>query len=94
MTATTDITNGTIFEELMSRESNGIGVSLLWNREDDSLTVCVSDARDDSVFELEVGAASPLDVFQHPFAYAAHRGLLADLVAGECEDLEAPLSVA
>ena len=63
-------------EELMSRESNGISVSLFWNREDDSLTVCVFDAASESAFELEVGASSPLDVFHHPFAYAAHRGLL------------------
>ena len=62
----------------MSRESNGISVSLFWNREDDSLTVCVFDAASESAFELEVGAASPLDVFNHPFAYAAHRGLLAE----------------
>ena len=94
MTATTQITNSITFEELMSRESNGISVSLLWSREDDSLTVCVFDARDDSVFELEVGAASPLDVFHHPFAYAAHRGLLAEPVAGEFEDCEASLTLA
>ena len=84
-------TDGNHFEELMSRESNGISVSLLWNREDDSLTVCVHDARGSAMFELEVGAASPLDVFQHPFAHAAHRGLLAEPVAGEYEDCEASL---
>ena len=81
-------------EELLSRESNGISVSLLWNREDDSLTVSVYDARDDSVFELEVGAAPALEVFHHPFAYAAHRGLLAEPVAGELEDCYTSLSLA
>ena len=89
MTATTDITNGTSFEELMSRESNGISVSLLWNRGDDSLTVCVFDAASDSALELEVGAASPLDVFHHPFAYAAHRGLLPEAAVEEPESLAA-----
>jgi hypothetical protein len=87
-------TNSNHFVELMRRESNGIAVSLLWSRGDDSLTVSVHDARDDSMFELEVGAASPLDVFQHPFAHAAHRGLLAEPVAGEREDCQATLSVA
>jgi len=94
MTATTDIQNSITYEELLSRESNGISVSLLWNRDDDSLAVCVYDARDDSVFELEVGAASPLDVFHHPFAYAAHRGLLVEPVADEFEDCEASLTLA
>ena len=94
MTATTDITTGTTFEELLSRESNGISVSLLWNREDDSLTVCVFDAANDSALELEVGAASPLDVFHHPFAYAAHRGLLPEADVYEPEDAEASLSAA
>jgi hypothetical protein len=78
MTAMNLTATATQFEELMSRESNGISVSLFWNREDDSLTVCVFDAASESAFELEVGAASPLDVFHHPFAYAAHRGLLAE----------------
>ena len=93
MTATTDTTE-TPFEELLSRESNGISVSLLWSRVDDGLTVCVYDARDDSVLEVPVGSASPLDVFHHPFAYAAHRGLLAEPVAGEFEDREATLTLA
>ena len=89
MTPTTDIRNGTIFEELMSRESNGISVSLFWNREDDSLSVCVFDAASESALELEVGASSPLDVFHHPFAYAAHRGLLPETVVEQPETLAA-----
>ena len=82
------------FEELISRESNGISVSLLWNRSDDTLTVCVFDTSTETSFELEVGAASPLDVFHHPFAYAAHRGLLAEPEGAVHEDAEAPLTVA
>ena len=89
MTATNLTATATQFEELMSRESNGISVSLLWNRGDDSLTVCVFDAASDSTFELEVGAASPLDVFHHPFAYAAHRGLLPEAAVEEPETLAA-----
>ena len=79
MTATTTTTTSTTFEELLGRESNGITVSLLWNRDEDSLSVCVFDASTDVSFELEVGAASPTDVFNHPFAYAAFRGVLAEV---------------
>jgi hypothetical protein len=62
------------YEELASRESNGIRVSLMWSRAGNDVKVAVYDAATDSAFELEVGTASPLDVFNHPFAYAAFRG--------------------
>ena len=65
----------TRFEELLSREANGISVSLLWNRHDDSVVVCVFDAATDTSFELDVEDARPLDVFDHPSAYAAFRGI-------------------
>jgi hypothetical protein len=65
-------------EELADRESNGIRVSLIWNRDDDSVRVFVYDASTDSAFQLEVGEASPLDVFNHPFAYAAFRRVACD----------------
>lgn len=64
---------GSGFEELTSRENNGVHVSLLWNRTDNSLRVAVFDASTESAFELEVGDAPPLDVFNHPYAYAAYR---------------------
>jgi hypothetical protein len=73
MTATTH--TSTRFEELMSREANGISVSLLWNRHEDSVVVCVFDASTDTSFELDVEDARPLDVFNHPYAYAAFRGI-------------------
>ena len=94
MTATTLTTTSTHFEELMGRESNGISVSLLWNRDDDSLSVCVFDVSNDVSFELEVGAASPTDVFNHPFAYAAFRGLLAEPEQENDKDVGAPATVA
>jgi hypothetical protein len=61
------------FEELALRESDGIRVSLLWCRADDGLKVVVTDAGADTEFELEVGDAPALDVFNHPYAYQAHR---------------------
>ena len=64
-----------LFEELAYRENDGIEVSLLWNRASDSVTVFVSDTKSGDTFELAVGTDSPLEVFNHPYAYAAARGL-------------------
>jgi hypothetical protein len=62
--------------ELMSRESNGITVSLLWSRATNLVTVVVADATSDDYFELVVDEDEPaLEVFNHPFAHAAARGV-------------------
>jgi hypothetical protein len=68
MTPTLDIANR--FQELDYRESNGIQVSLLWNRSDNSVSVAVFDVRSDETFEIAVAADFALDAFHHPFAYA------------------------
>lgn len=60
-------------EELDHRESNGISVSLLWNRRTNELTVRVEDSAEHEGFELDCGAHEALDVFRHPYAYAAIR---------------------
>jgi hypothetical protein len=73
MTSSCQLKTG--FEELTSRLSNGITVSLFWNRKDDSLKVVVLDTSTESEFELEVGDEPALEVFNHPFAYAAFRGI-------------------
>ena len=61
--------------ELASRASNGIEVTLLWNRRSDELTVCVNDAHAGVYFELAAERTSALEVFHHPYAYAAARGV-------------------
>ena len=62
--------------ELMSRESNGITVRLLWSRATNLVTVAVADAARDDYFELVLDEREPaLEVFNHPFAHAAARGL-------------------
>ena len=62
--------------ELMSRESNGITVRLLWSRATNLVTVAVADAACDDYFELVLDEHEPaLEVFNHPFAHAAARGL-------------------
>ena len=62
--------------ELMSRKSSGITVRLLWSRATNLVTVAVADAASDDYFELVLDEDEPaLDVFNHPFAHAATRGL-------------------
>jgi len=62
--------------ELAYRENDGLAVTLLWDPADDALTVTVLDGHTGEALQVPVEDASPLDVFQHPFAYAAQRGLL------------------
>ena len=53
-------------------------VFLLWCPADDSLAVVVIDEAAES-FELSVTSNEALDVFDHPYAHAAFRGIaLAD----------------
>jgi len=67
--------------ELDHRGNDGVEVSLLWNELTNRVVVSVSDARTGDSFEILVTAAdNALDVFEHPFAYAALRGI--DYCAG------------
>jgi hypothetical protein len=59
--------------ELDQRESNGITVTLLWNRKADTLAVRVFDQEAGEHFELAASRDEALEVFRHPFAYAATR---------------------
>ena len=59
--------------ELDQRQSNGITVTLLWNRATDEVAVHVFDAGADEQFELTCAAHEALSVFHHPYAYAAAR---------------------
>ena len=62
--------------ELAYRASNGIEVLLMWDRGDGQLKVVVDDLRTGESFELAAGdGKEALDVFHHPFAYAAARGV-------------------
>jgi hypothetical protein len=79
MTTAIDISR---FEELDYRENDGIEVSLRWNRDDNSLAVVVVDIKADATFELFVEGAEAMDVFRHPFAYAASHGAKTDFSSG------------
>jgi hypothetical protein len=61
---------------LASRENAGIRVTLLWAAATDAVAVRVLDDGNDDEFELRVEpGVNPLDVYEHPYAYAAWRGI-------------------
>jgi hypothetical protein len=62
--------------ELDSRTTDGIEVRLLWHRAEDRVTVTATDTRSGEVLEVAVREhESALDVFHHPYAYAAFHGV-------------------
>lgn len=60
-----------LFEELAYREADGLEISLLWNRADAHLSVYIYDRKTSEVDEVPAPAEHALEVFRHPFAYAA-----------------------
>ena len=63
------------FEELHRRASAGLEVTLLWSRGAGKLIVSVADTMTGESFELPVAREEALEAFNHPFAYAAGRGI-------------------
>ena len=58
--------------ELDTRDNDGLVVRLLWHEQEDSITVAVTDTRGGESFNIPVREGQrPLDVFHHPYAYAA-----------------------
>ena len=71
-----------LIRELDCRTGDGIEVRLLWRPHDEVVLVAVSDARSGEAFSIEVHEGeNPLDVFHHPFAYAASRPRLAAIAS-------------
>ena len=61
---------------LASRRSAGILVLLLWGSDTNSAAVVVHDDRTGDGFELLVDAdLNPMNVYEHPYAHAAWRGI-------------------
>jgi hypothetical protein len=61
---------------LASRKNAGIRVALLWAEDTNTVAVVVGDDSTDDQFELLVEPeANPIDVYEHPYAYAAWRGI-------------------
>lgn len=62
--------------ELHTRECDGIDVTLLWSRRDGRVQVSVVDTRHGGHFCVDVrDGENAMEVFHHPFAYAASRGI-------------------
>jgi hypothetical protein len=81
---TTALTTET--RELDHRTADGVEVALLWHPSGDFLSVVVSDAKIGETFELVLDERDdPMDVFHHPYAYAAYRGLAFGIVSRENE---------
>lgn len=64
----------TAVRELAHRSTDGLEVTLRWHSETNVVSVAVSDAKSGEEFDLVVGdGENALDVFHHPYAYAATR---------------------
>jgi hypothetical protein len=62
------------WRELAHRHTAGIDVTMMWDSASDQVTVAVNDTKAGKAFELIVGADErAMDVYTHPFAYAAAR---------------------
>lgn len=73
---TLEVTEENWRTELAARESNGLSVRLFWSRSTNLLAVTVDDSTNGDYFELVLQEHErPLDVFHHPYAYAAARGV-------------------
>jgi hypothetical protein len=72
----------TTMRELQTRVNDGIQVSLLWCQRDGRVWVAVTDTKTDQAFSLPVrDDERPLDVFHHPYAYAASHGVDTALIS-------------
>ena len=61
---------------LAKRTNAGIQVTLLWAEDTNAVAVLVHDEGNDDQFELSVDpGANPFDTFEHPYTYAAWRGI-------------------
>ena len=65
-------TPSTTTYELAHRRNDGIDVTMFWDSATDRVTVAVDDRKGGEAFSILVAPGErALDVFHHPFAYAA-----------------------
>ena len=76
------------WQELASRNNDGLAISLLWNRHGGRVKVSVADSSCDEEFEFDVPAELARAAFQHPFAFAADRGVRFGDALRESTDLQ------
>jgi hypothetical protein len=61
---------------LAQRRNAGVQVTLLWAKGTSAVVILVRDEGNDDQFELSVEpGANAFDTFEHPYAYAAWRGV-------------------
>ena len=65
----------TTTRELAARQSDGVEVRLLWDAASACVSVVVADVREGGSFRVPVEPEHALDAFNHPYGYAALRGL-------------------
>jgi hypothetical protein len=71
-----DTSGPATMRELHSRVSHGIQVDMLWCQRRSRVLVAVTDTKTGAAFSLPVrDGERALDVFHHPYAYAASRGV-------------------
>ncbi len=75
--------------ELAGRQTGAVDVALLWHICTDDPFVFVHDANGGVDFLLYVDAAEVMEVFRHPYAYAASRGVEYSLHDDEMEVVDA-----
>jgi hypothetical protein len=62
--------------ELHHRTNDGLDVRLLWRASDSQVFVTVADAKTGERFTVDVrDGDNALEVFHHPYAFAAWRGI-------------------
>jgi hypothetical protein len=65
-----------MLRELDHRTNDRIDVWLLWSEDDGKVLVAVADDKSGDRFTIEVREGErALDVFHHPYAYAAYYGI-------------------
>ena len=63
--------SGTNLTELAQRQNDGLEITLLWARADDSVRVAVRNVITGLAYAFPVPRSEALEAFYHPFAYAA-----------------------
>jgi hypothetical protein len=65
----------TPLRELAQRTAGGVEVTLLWNRHDNSLIVSMWNPAQGAYLQFDAEPHTARDAFNHPYPYAAAKGL-------------------
>ncbi len=85
----------TTMRELHTRVNDGIHVRLLWAEDDGRLAVAVTDIRSGDAFCIELrDGENAMEVFHHPYAYAAWHGIKTAMVSRFVEEDESDIELA